>query len=147
MRHPLHPILAHFPVACWSLATIADIASPRYGPPAWHLAGTLLWIGLLIAIPTILVGLFELIQGPREPAPVRAGFTHMGVMVLAFLLYAVSLLLRVHEGHIISPGVAARTLSVIGFVLLLVGGWLGGTLVYGYGVGGGKGRPKADGGN
>lgn len=140
MRHPLHPILAHFPVACWSIATIADIASLRYGKPAWHLAGTLLWIGVLIAIPTIFFGIVELIQGPREPAPVRAGFTHMGIMVLVFLLYAMSLLLRLHEGHIIPPGIAARTISVIAFILLLVGGWLGGTLVYGHGVGGEKAK-------
>ncbi|MGH8235175.1 MAG: DUF2231 domain-containing protein [Rhodanobacteraceae bacterium] len=136
MRHPLHPMLAHFPMACWSLATIADIASSRYGPPAWHLAGTLLWIGALFAVPTILVGVFELIRIPKEPAPVRAGFMHMGVMFMAFVLYLMSLLLRIHEGHIIHPGIAARTISVIAFVFLLIGGWLGGTLVYGYGAGG-----------
>ena len=108
----------------------------RYGPPAGHLAGTLLWIGALGAVPTTLVGLFELIRIPKEPAAVRAGFMHMGVMFVAFLLYLVSLLLRVHEGHIIDPGIAGRTISVIGFAFLLVGGWLGGTLVYGYGAGG-----------
>jgi uncharacterized membrane protein len=129
-------MLAHFPVVCWSIATLADLAIPHYGPPAWHLAGTLLWIGVLVAIPTIVVGVFELIQIPKEPAPVRAGFAHMGVMFVAFMLYVVSFLLRIHEGHIIYPGIAARTLSVIGFALLLVGGWLGGTLVYGYGAGG-----------
>lgn len=129
-------MLAHFPVACWSLATIADLATPRYGPPAWHLAGTLLWIGTLFAVPTMIAGVFELIGLPREPAPVRAGFTHMGVMFAAFMLYSLSLLLRIHEGHIIHPGIAARTISVIGFAFLLVGGWLGGTLVYGHGAGG-----------
>ena len=132
MRHPLHPMLAHFPVACWSLATIVDVFSPH----AWHLAGTLLWIGALVAVPTIFVGIFELTRIPREPASVRAGFTHMGLMFVAFLLYLVSLLLRVHMGHIIPSGIAARTFSVIAFVFLLVGGWLGGSLVYGYGAGG-----------
>ena len=136
MRHPLHPMLAHFPMACWSLATIADIASLHYGPTVWHLAGTLLWIGALVAVPTIFIGVFDLIQIPKEPAPIRAGFMHMGVMLVAFLLYLMSLLLRVHEGHIIDPAIAARTFSVLGFALLLVGGWLGGTLVYGYGAGG-----------
>ena len=129
-------MLAHFPMACWSLATIADIAIPRYGPPAWHLAGTLLWIGILTAVPTFFVGVFALIRIPKEPAPVRVGFTHMGVMVIAFLFYVVSLLLRVHEGHIIFPGIVARSFSIVGFVFLLIGGWLGGTLVYGYGAGG-----------
>ncbi|MGH8112478.1 MAG: DUF2231 domain-containing protein [Rhodanobacteraceae bacterium] len=146
MRHPLHPMLAHFPVACWSLATIADIASSRYGPPAWHLAGTLLWIGAIFAVPTIFVGVFELIRIPKEPAAVRAGFTHMGVMFMAFLLYLVTLLLRVHEGHIIHPGIVARTISVIAFVFLMAGGWLGGTLVYGHGAGGDQ-MQKGDGGN
>lgn len=132
MRHPLHPMLAHFPVACWSLGTIVDIFSPH----AWHLAGTLLWIGALVAVPTIFVGIFELTRIPREPGSVRAGFTHMGVMFVAFLLYLASLLLRFHLGHIIPAGIAARTFSVVGFGFLLVGGWLGGTLVYGYGAGG-----------
>lgn len=66
----------------------------------------------------------------------RAGFMHMGLMLVAFMLYLVSLLLRMDQGHIIQPGIAARTISVIGFVFLLVGGWLGGTLVYGFGAGG-----------
>ena len=136
-------MLAHFPVACWSIATIADLAIPHYGPPAWHLAGTLLWIGVLVAIPTLFVGVFELIQIPRGPASVRAGFAHMGVMFVAFMLYVVSFLLRVHEGHIIYPGIVARTISVIGLVFLLVGGWLGGTLVYGYGAGSGRGDDES----
>lgn len=136
MRHPLHPMLAHFPVACWSLATIADIVSLRYGPPAWHLAGTLMWIGVVVAVPTIVVGVFDLVRIPREPACVRAGFMHMGIMVGAFLLYVVSLVLRDHLGHIVEPGIVARALSVTGFVFVLVGGWLGGALVYGYGAGG-----------
>ena len=136
MRHPLHPTLAHFPVACWSLATIADLASTRYGPTAWHFAGMLLWVGAVVAVPTILVGIVELIRIPREPASVRAGFMHMGVMLVAFLLYVASLLLSLHEGNIIDPGTAGRTISVIGFAFLLVGAWFGGTLVYGYGAGG-----------
>lgn len=129
-------MLAHFPVACWSLATIADIASLRYGPTAWHFAGMLLCVGAVVAVPTILVGIFELIRIPKEPAPVRAGFMHMGIMFVAFLLYIASLLLSLHEGHIIDPGTAGRTISVIAFGFLLVGSWLGGTLVYGYGAGG-----------
>jgi uncharacterized membrane protein len=26
MRHPLHPAIVHFPVACWSLTVITDFA-------------------------------------------------------------------------------------------------------------------------
>ena len=31
MSHPLHPALVHFPIACWSLATVTDLASLYWG--------------------------------------------------------------------------------------------------------------------
>lgn len=136
MRHSVHPMLAHFPVACWTLATVADIASFHYGPPAWHLAGTLLWIGLVLALPTFLFGVVDLVQIPKDPAPVRIAFMHMAIMFGAFVLYFVSLVLRIHAYHIAAPGVAALTISIVACIVMLVGGWLGGTLVYGYGAGG-----------
>ena len=40
MKHPLHPALVHFPIACWSLATLADIAgqwSTRWSFWEWSL--------------------------------------------------------------------------------------------------------------
>ena len=37
---PSTPALAHFPVACWSLTTAADLTSLAWGEPAWILAGT-----------------------------------------------------------------------------------------------------------
>src|SRR3546814_15511619 len=58
-RHPLHPALVHFPVACWSLATIADVASLWLGQPAWWLAGVLLVIGPIAALAAMGAGLFE----------------------------------------------------------------------------------------
>lgn len=137
-------MLAHFPVACWTLGTAADVASLRYGPPAWQLANTLLWIGLVFAVPTFLFGVIDLIRIPKDPAPVRTAFVHMAVMFVALVLYAVSLLLRVHEYHLVAPGAAARSVSVVALVALLVGGWLGGTLVYGYGAGGDAHVRKAD---
>lgn len=143
MRHPLHPTLAHFPVACWTLASVADLVSLRYGAPAWRLSGTLLWIGAAFAVPTFILGVIDLIRIPKDPAPIRTGFTHMGVMFAAFVLYLVSLMLRLHDGRIVAPGTAARVISVAGFCVLVVGGWLGGTLVYGYGAGSDRLDPRA----
>ncbi len=129
-------MLAHFPVACWVLASVADFASVRFGQPAWHLAGTLLWIGILVGVPTLFTGVFALIRVPDEPAPMRAMFIHMGLMMTAFVLYLISLLLRVHDGHIVAPDAGAMFTSILGLVAVLAGGWFGGTLVYGHGVGG-----------
>ncbi|MGE5167611.1 MAG: DUF2231 domain-containing protein, partial [Deltaproteobacteria bacterium] len=66
MRHPLHPALVHFPVACWSVATAADLASLHFGEPAWRLAGALLVIGLVMAVPALLAGLYELTRVAQD---------------------------------------------------------------------------------
>jgi uncharacterized membrane protein len=136
MRHPLHPALVHFPVACWSLATTADFASLHFGEPAWRLAGTLLAIGLILSIPALLAGMYELTRiAPDSPAW-RTVYLHMGAMSAALLLYAVSLFARLEHTRLLAPGAVAIACSVIGFACLAGGGWLGGKLVYAYRLGG-----------
>lgn len=131
-------MLVHFPVACWSLATMADFASLHYGQPAWHLAGTLMAIGIVMALPAMVAGLIELIQVPDEAAVMRDAYVHMGVMLLAFALYVASLMMRIDAMHLVAPGTAAIIVSTCGFLSLSVGGWFGGRLVYGHGVGGSR---------
>lgn len=135
MRHPLHPALVHFPVACWSLATAADLASLYFGEPAWRLAGTLLAIGLIMALPAILAGFFELTRIADGSRALRDAYLHMSAMSSAFLLYAVSLFARLDHTTLLAPGAMAIACSLIGFVCLGVGGWLGGKLVYQHGIG------------
>ena len=136
MRHPLHPALVHFPVACWSLATAADLAALRWGEPAWRFGGICLLAGVAVAIPAMLAGFHELARLADDSPATGDVYRHMGAMSAAFVLYAVSLLLRQDHMHLIAPGTFAIALSVIGFLCLAVGGWLGGKLVYGHRLGG-----------
>ena len=135
MRHPLHPALVHFPVACWSLATAADLASVRFGTPAWHLAGLMLAIGLVMSIPALLAGMYELTRVVEESPAWRTIYVHMGAMSAALLLYAVSLFARLDHTTLLEPGSLAVACSVCGFIALALGGWFGGKLVYGHGLG------------
>jgi uncharacterized membrane protein len=135
MRHPLHPALVHFPVACWSLATAADIAGLHFGEPAWRFAGALLIIGLVMAIPAMLAGMVELTRVAQDSPAWRTIYLHMGAMSAALLLYAVSLLARLDHITLLAPGTIAIACSVAGFIALAGGGWLGGKLVYGHGLG------------
>ena len=122
MRHPLHPALVHFPVACWSLASASDLASLHYGQPAWWLAGVLMTIGLACAIPAMLAGFFELRRIANDsPAMIDAN-RHMGMVLAAFSLYACSLLLRVDAMSLHAPGAWAIALGLAGFVCLGVAG-------------------------
>ncbi|HEX7387760.1 MAG TPA: DUF2231 domain-containing protein [Castellaniella sp.] len=136
MRHPLHPALVHFPVACWSLATFADFASLRSGSgnSLWHWSAGLLSVGCLTALAAMLAGLFEFPRVPNGVA-LRDTFLHLSLMLVAFALYAFRLGLRMYHLRPLPPDALSLSLDAAAFVALLVGGWLGGRLVFGYGIG------------
>ena len=134
MRHPLHPALVHFPVACWSLAVAADFASLHFGAAAWAWSGGLLATGCATAVAAILAGLLELARVP-EGVAMRDAYLHMSAMLVALLLFATRLLLRLDHLKPLAPNIASLLLDTGGFLALAVGGWLGGKLVYGHGVG------------
>jgi uncharacterized membrane protein len=138
MRHPLHPAIVHFPVACWSLAVTADFAALRFGEAAWRWAGGLLTVGCVMALAAMAAGLLELPRVP-EGAAMRDAYWHMGAMLLALTLFATCLLLRWDHGQFLAPDTISLWLDGSGFLVLVAGGWLGGRLVYDHGVGRGRG--------
>lgn len=134
MRHPLHPALVHFPVTCWSLAVATDVASLWLGEAAWHWSGGLLAVGCAMALVAMLAGMMELSRVP-EGAPMRDAWVHMGAMLTAFTFFVVRLVLRLDHLQPMAPDAASLALDAGGFLALAVGGWFGGRLVYGHGVG------------
>ncbi|HXS73303.1 MAG TPA: DUF2231 domain-containing protein [Rhodanobacteraceae bacterium] len=130
MRHPLHPALVHFPIACWSLATAADLASLHWGEPTGRSAGALMVVGTVSAVPAMLAGFYELGTLAEDSPATGDVYRHMGAMTCALLLYAVSLFLRLEHTRLLAPGTLAIACSVLGFICLSIGGWLGGKLVY-----------------
>ncbi|OOG56444.1 DUF2231 domain-containing protein [Rhodanobacter sp. C03] len=135
MRHPLHPALVHFPIACWSLATAADLASLVWGEPVWRFAGVLLVAGIGFSIPAMLAGFLELMKITEDSPAIKDVNRHMIVVMSALAFYTASLLLRLHGTHLTEPGLPAIGSSVLGFLFLCAAGWLGGKLVYGHRLG------------
>lgn len=134
MRHPLHPALVHFPIACWSLATLADFTSLWLGESAWRWSTGLLAAGCIIALAAMVAGLIELPRVPEGPA-LRDTYLHMGLMLAAFALFTARLLLGLDHLQPLAPGAWGMLLDAAGFATLAVGGWIGGRLVYGHGIG------------
>ncbi|MGY0799259.1 DUF2231 domain-containing protein [Lysobacter sp. A286] len=134
MRHPLHPALVHFPVACWSLAVVADFASLWLGESAWRWSGGLLAVGCTMALAAMVAGMLELSRVP-EGAAMRDAWLHMAAMLIAFSLFAVRLVLRLDQLQPLAPDTVSLLLDAGGFLALVIGGWFGGRLVYGHGVG------------
>lgn len=136
MRHPLHPALVHFPVACWTLASLADAAALVWEPGwLWQLAFALAALGCAFGLLAAAAGLYELLRMPPDHPAIATATVHMTLALASWCLYAASLLLRVRDGQPAAPGTWALVLSGVGLVALLATGWLGGKLVYGYGVG------------
>jgi uncharacterized membrane protein len=109
IRHPLHPALVHFPVACWSLATIADLASLRWGEPAWKLAGVLLVIGTISALAAMASGFAESLKVDTGHPANRDLNRHMLLVMIGWTAYAASLFLRLDGFQLLAPGAAAIT--------------------------------------
>ena len=135
MRHPLHPVFVHFPVACWSLAVVTDFASLWVGQTAWSWSGGLLAVGSATAVVAMLSGLVELVRVP-EGAPMRDAWLHMGAMLTAFTFFVSGLMLRLDDLQTVAPDVVSLVLDAGGIIALAIGGWFGGRLVYGHGIGG-----------
>lgn len=135
-NHPLHPALVHFPVACWSLATLADIAGLWWTRwPLWQLAAAMLVVGCAMGLLAAAAGLLELLKLPPEHPAAADANRHMLAALGAWSLYALSLFLRLQGFMPMPPDAPALACSVAGFLALAAAGWLGGRLVYAHGVG------------
>lgn len=129
---PLHPLLAHFPVAAWSVLPFLD---------ATHYAGldvdpvfgrAIALFGVTSALLAMIAGTMDLIA-LRRPAHRDLAVRHMLLMGSAWSLALFALVLRNHGGApTVTPVVAG--LDALTLVLLAIGGHLGGRLVHVHGV-------------
>jgi len=135
MSHPVHPILVHFPIAFWSFATFGDLLSLKYGERLLEITGTCLVLGTLMALVAMGGGLFDLLKIKSDSPAMKVLNLHIVFVVITWSLYAASLFLRIEEKTLMQAGTLEVVLSVAGFLSLGITGFLGGRLVYEYGVG------------
>lgn len=135
--HPIHTMLIAFPIGLWVFSFIADLIYIWRGNPAWEsVAFYTLAGGCIGAVLAAVFGLIDLL-GVKDNQVFRTGLMHAGCNVVALLIFAASFYLRTTGGsHMIGGGSKIPVvLSFIGVIVLSVGGWLGGELVFRYGTG------------
>ncbi len=91
-------------------------------------------VGLIAAIPTIITGLVDLFGIPADSPARTLGWWHLTVMAGATGMFAGTFRLQLagySDGNVIT---SALTFGLISWVLLVLGGYLGGALTYVYGV-------------
>lgn len=152
--HPFHVIYVDFPIALWTAALLADVlylwrGDHHWFRGSWHLMAAGLAFALLAAVPGIVDYFKSVPPGSRARTIARRhGLLNGGVTAL----YGFNLWWR--TGPTSDTGSewwVAFGLSVLGVGILIYTGWLGGELVYRYGIGsekvGVEGRPTIYDGN
>lgn len=130
--HPLHPPLTDLTIGAYGFATVAAILSvvgvtPGNAAHAWWIA---LVVGLCSTALTATTGFIEWIEIEWGSNVWKTATLHMCAMLAATGVFVAALLVG-HSGYAsgaVSSG--AFVLTLLGFVVLATGGWLGGKLVF-----------------
>ena len=141
-RHPFHPALVHFPIACWGLSHPADLAALLgaqvvfFGLDWWALSCLLVWAGVVSAVPAMAVGIYDFMQLPDEDRLMQAFYKHAGFVGTAWILYLASGYTRLAGNLVLAPPVLLpAVISGMGLICLCIGGWYGGQMVYKFHLG------------
>jgi len=123
LGHPVHPMLTDVPIGAFIIGTILDLVGPPEGA-TWAIA-----VGFVTMLAAALAGYADYID--LEGAGKRIGSVHATSMLLAALLYFVSLGARLGWWPLFENGAAIT--AGLGLLLVVVGGYLGGDLVFNLG--------------
>lgn len=118
-------------------ATVWDVCAFATGDPVWwRMAYGSLALGLAVAVPAAAAGFVDFLGLPNGSRAEKVATYHLTAVLSAATFYLASLLVR---GGSSPPAggtrIAAVALSGFALFLLVVGGWLGGELVYRHRVG------------
>jgi uncharacterized membrane protein len=132
--HPLHPMLVPFPIVCFVLTLVFDIAYARTGEQQWaNFSAWLLVIGLAFAALAAIAGIIDFF-GDRRIRDLRAVWIHGIGNALAVVLSIWNAFVHSRDAYnsVVPVGL---TLSAIVVLILLVTGWMGWEMVYRHRVG------------
>lgn len=133
---PSHPPLTDVAIGAYTVGVVMLVAGALGLEEEAMAHGALLAIsgGLIVTVPTALTGLLDWLQIERGTQARTLATVHLFVMVSATLLFAGTWLAQRPGYNHEEIKTLAWILGLGGETLLTVGGYLGGTLVYIYGV-------------
>jgi len=134
--HPLHPPLTDVTIGTYSFATVAAFLNvvglvDRTASAAWWLA---LVVGLCSTALTATTGFVEWIEIEWGSPTWKTATWHLTVMLASSGVFLAAALVGHHDYVKGTVGAGSFVLTVIGFALLTLGGWLGGAIVFVHGV-------------
>jgi uncharacterized membrane protein len=128
--HPIHPMLVGLPIGLLTFSFVSDVVYRATGHVTWStVALYTLGGGIVGALLAAVPGLVDLVT-MRDPAAKRLGLMHMTANLAAVAVFAMSFWQHSQGDQSGLP----LALSFVAIVLMGIGGWLGGEMVYVRGV-------------
>ena len=135
--HPIHPMLIPFPVALWTTSFAVDVLFYFLRHPTLLvMAKFLIAAGCLGAIAAAVFGIIDWLSIKNGDVKKVANW-HARLNIAALVVFAISLFLRMGSySELVGRKLTIPfLLSLVGVILITIAGWLGGELVFRYGVG------------
>ena len=134
--HPIHPPLTDATIGTYTFATVAALAdvfgiSSHAAAHGWWLA---LIFGLITTALTAVTGLADWLTIEWGSELWKTATLHMATMISATVFFGLAAIFGHDEfkaGNLQADGLI---LTLIGFGLLTLGGWIGGAIVYVHGM-------------
>lgn len=133
-KHPIHPMLVPFPIVCFIGALLTDLAYWRTANMMWaDFSAWLLAVGVIMGILAAIAGLIDFL-GNRLVRAQAPAWPHLIGNAVVLLLAVINTFVHTRDAwtSVVPTGLI---LSAVVVVLLLITGWLGGSMVYRHGVG------------
>ncbi len=131
LEHPLHPLLTDVVIGAWTLALLFDLLALFLRVPNLGLASALaVGVGVLAAMASIATGLMDWMD--IDPDELAVGVTHGAINTVATILFAASLFFRWRHAWDIDA--RAFIPALIGYLVVTLGAFIGGSLVFRMGV-------------
>jgi len=145
VRVPLHATVVHFPLACFSIATLLDVASWLLPHTELVLVPGAFWsicAGVATSVIAAALGFVDYTTIRDDHPGKKYATLHMLLNLVSVGLFASTLLLRRHELDAARTPGNVLALTLLAFTVLTVSGYIGGHLVYNDGIGVGRHRRR-----
>ncbi|MEO6490714.1 MAG: DUF2231 domain-containing protein [Ferruginibacter sp.] len=135
--HPIHPMLVSFPVAFYTAAFACFIAYNSNAEAFWFKVALVANIaGVVMAAVAAIPGFIDWLFIPKDTKPKKTGLLHMLCNVSALVLFGINWAMQCDKWNEATPSIGyAILLTGGGFLLTLVAGFLGWTMVQKHHVG------------